>query len=414
MFKELRSLFGGKTLEDPQQAEAVLAGSGDGENYISRSDALNIPAVGACIGFITTTIAGLPIRLFRDDDGKITEVEDDYRLKMLNGDTGDLLDSQQLLESIVTDMLLTGAGYAYVDWKNNLVDGIYYVDQMYVSVTQDAEPIYKNVEIYVGGRKCHEYQLMRITRDSRNGVSGIGVLQQYPLLFNTMVNALRYEKNSISTGTKRGFFKSKYRLDLKALDALKEAWKKFCNSVGKASPDAMILNEGIDFAPASSTATENQLNESKTTNSELVYNAFGLPTNLFKTTTPNDSVYKNAVRTGILPIVSKLSIALNKFLLLESEKEKMYFVIDTSSIERNSQEERFRAYDTALKSGWMQIDEVRKAENLSPIGLDLVKLNLSDVLYNPTTKELYVTNTNTTVAMGKGTIAQKGGENNAD
>ena len=92
----------------------------------------------------------------------------------------------------------------------------------------------------------------------------------------------------------------------------------------------------------------------------------------------------------------------------------MYFVIDTSSIERNSQEERFRAYDTALKSGWMQIDEVRKAENLSPIGLDLVKLNLSDVLYNPTTKELYVTNTNTTVAMGKGTIAQKGGENNAD
>ena len=57
MFKELRSLFGGKTLEDPQQAEAVLAclrsgqmpqgvtADGDGYTYtcpISDTQALEV------------------------------------------------------------------------------------------------------------------------------------------------------------------------------------------------------------------------------------------------------------------------------------------------------------------------------------------------------------------------------------
>lgn len=412
MLEGLKNMFT-RSLEKDGELEALLKGAKGNTDSISKADALNIPAVGACVAFIADTIAGLPIRLYKREAGKIVEIEDDARLKMLNGDTGDLLDANQLVGQMVTDMLLNGAGYAYVDWLGNKVKGIYYVDDAYVSVTQNADPIYKTVEIYVGGKRTDDFRLMRLTRDSRNGVSGCGVLQQYPLLFNTMLNALRYENNAISTGTKRGFFKSKYKLEPKLLQALKDAWRNFCSTEGKASPDAMILNEGIDFEPASSTATENQLNESKTANSELVYNAFGLSINLFKTTTPNDSLYQNAVKTSILPIVRQVNTALNKFLLLEREKDAMFFVVDTSEILRSSLEERYKAYDIALKSGWIQVDEVRKAENLSPLDLNFVKLNLSDVLYNPKTKELYVTNTNASFKLGSNKSLQEGGEGDA-
>lgn len=412
MLEGLKNMFT-RSLEKDGELETLLKGAKGNTDSISKADALNIPAVGACVAFIANTIAGLPIRLYKREAGKIVEIEDDARLKMLNGDTGDLLDANQLVGQMVTDMLLNGAGYAYVDWLGNKVKGIYYVDDAYVSVTQNADPIYKTVEIYVGGKRTDDFRLMRLTRDSRNGVSGCGVLQQYPLLFNTMLNALRYENNAISTGTKRGFFKSKYKLEPKLLQALKDAWRNFCSTEGKASPDAMILNEGIDFEPASSTATENQLNESKTANSELVYNAFGLSINLFKTTTPNDSLYQNAVKTSILPIVRQVNTALNKFLLLEREKDAMFFVVDTSEILRSSLEERYKAYDIALKSGWIQVDEVRKAENLSPLDLNFVKLNLSDVLYNPKTKELYVTNTNASFKLGSNKSLQEGGEGDA-
>ena len=54
---------------------------------------------------------------------------------------------------------------------------------------------------------------------------------------------------------------------------------------------------------------------------------------------------------------------------------------------------RYEAYQTALNSGILQIDEVREMENMPPIGLDFVKLSLGDVLYNPSTKEIFTPNT---------------------
>lgn len=49
----------------------------------------------------------------------------------------------------------------------------------------------------------------------------------------------------------------------------------------------------------------------------------------------------------------------------------------------------------------MQIDEVRYAENLEPLGLSWVKLGLQDVLYDPKTRRIYTPNTNQTSVMGE-------------
>ena len=79
---------------------------------ITKAQALNIPAVGTAVSFIAGTVAGLPIRLYKKDGDNISEVLDDYRLKLLNDDTGDLLDAEQFKKALITDMLLDGAGYA--------------------------------------------------------------------------------------------------------------------------------------------------------------------------------------------------------------------------------------------------------------------------------------------------------------
>ncbi len=52
----------------------------------------------------------------------------------------------------------------------------------------------------------------------------------------------------------------------------------------------------------------------------------------------------------------------------------------------------------------MQIDEVRYAEDLEPLGLDWIKLGLNDVLYDPKTKTIYTPNTNQTSVMGESTL----------
>lgn len=43
----------------------------------------------------------------------------------------------------------------------------------------------------------------------------------------------------------------------------------------------------------------------------------------------------------------------------------------------------------------MQIDEVRYAEDMEPLGLDWIRLGLQDVLYDPKTPEVFTPNTGT-------------------
>lgn len=418
MFDSIRAFFSKRSAEfDESAMEALLSGADDNCTSISKEEAMNIPAVATSINFIAGTIAGLPIKFYRiKEDGSIEEDEKDYRLALLNDSTGDLLDANQWKFAMIVDYLLEGNSYTVVNKVGNTIKSINYVDNMYVAITPSVNPIFKSVWIYINGQEFREFDVMRLVRNSKDGVIGEGVLKQNPLLFNAMYNALKYENNSIKYGNKKGFLKSKYKLDEKAFTNLKEAWKKLF-STNANNNDIMVLNEGISFESASSTALENQLDESKQTNSELVYNVFGLPAVLFSNNRDIKSdVYITTIKSAILPIVSAFNTMLNKFMLLEKEKGTVFFAMDTSEILKADISERYASYETALKSGWMQIDEVRKKENMPPLGLDFVKMSMADAMYYPKTKEIYIANTNAVQKLGEGTTIgnPKGKEENID
>ncbi|WP_444349966.1 phage portal protein [Phascolarctobacterium succinatutens] len=406
MFGNLFSRFREKRYTEAEVA-SILTGQPIISSRISRAQALNIPAVGTAINFIAGTVASLPVRLYKHEADRVEEVSDDYRLKLLNDDTGDLMDSEQFRKALVTDMLLEGAGYAYIDKSGNRITGLYYVEGQYVNLVDGADKIKKSVDVYLNGKKVRDFDVLRITKDTIDGIHGIGVLDSHSLLFSTMYNALKYENTAVASGTKRGFLKSARRLEKQMLDDLKAAWRKL-TSTDSENNDVMVLNEGISFEPTQSTATETQLNDLKKTNNELVYNLFGLNSALFNASPTNmDGIYLNSIKTAVLPVVEALNTALNKFLLLEKEKGDYFFALDTSEILKGNVKDRYAAYDTGIKSGWLQVDEVRKIEKMAPIGFEFMKLSLADVFYNPKTKEIFVPNTN-----GTGNIAKAGKEGN--
>ena len=90
------------------------------------------------------------------------------------------------------------------------------------------------------------------------------------------------------------------------------------------------------------------------------------------------------------------------------------FAYNLSALLKGDIEKRFNAYSLAIKSGFMQIDEVRYREDLEPLELDFIKLGLQDVLYNPKTKEIYTPNTNKTTNITNPDITMEGGDNNED
>lgn len=382
--------------------------NGFSEVAITKKEALNIPAVAASVDFIAGTLASIPIKLYRKNlqNGNKEEVTDDYRLGLLNSETGDLLDAYQMKKSMVSDYLLDGRGYVYIKWlSNNTIASLHYIDDRQVSVLKNEDPIFKKADFIVTGRVLEESSMLRICKDTTDGVTGVGVIDKHSTLLKSMYNSLKYESKSLATGTKKGFLKSSSRLQEPQVKELKEAYRQLFRD---DTSDTMILNGGISFEGVSATAAELQQNENKVTNTSDVYSIFGINDDLFTVSSSSKDAYINSIKTAVFPVIAALEAAFNRFLLLDNEKNSMFFAFDTKAIMKGDILNRYKAYEIATKEGFMTVDEVRKEENYAPIGLDKIKLSLGTVFYDPETAEIFNINTNSIISTEGGVEDESG------
>lgn len=393
--------------------DELLLQAGLTSAVLTKEEALSIPSVGTCVDLISGIIATLPIKLFKEGSGKVEELEEDKRVILLNDETQDTLDGFQFKKALVTDYLLEGAGYAYINRRRNDVESLHYVENRNVSVLVGVDPIFKSYDISVNGVNYREFEFIKIARNSKDGVTGKGIIKEHNKILSVAYNTLDFEDSLVKTGgNKKGFLKSLGRLSKDAIAELKTAWN---NLYKNNTENIVVLNNGLDFKEASSTSVEMQLNENKKTNSSEINKLFKVPDSILDGSA-SEAVHGNFIKNCILPIIRAIETALNKDLLLPSEKEQsFYFAFDMKELIKGDIEKRFRAYEIAVKNGWMQVDEVRYSEDLPPLGLDFIKLGLQDVLYDPKTKQIYTPNTNKTADISEsGQVAAEGGEENED
>ena len=369
---------------------------------ITRQQALSIPVVAKSVNWIASAIAALPIKLYTKTDSGYQEVYDDYRIPLLNDYSGNGMTANDLKRQVLTDLLLDGNGYAYISKKGNKITKLSYIPTHRLTYTESVDTIDKIVNVWVDSKQVQDYNVFRLVQNTKNGLSGCGFVSDCQDLLSTILSSLQYENSSISSGVRRGFLKSKSKLDSDKMNELRRAWRKLTTP---NQSDVLVLNAGIEFEDASNTATESQLSQNKVINMHQILAYFGLPTNFFEGV--NSDAYLTAVRIAILPIVKQMTTALNNYMLLESEKSNMKFEIDTSDLLRINANERFAAYQTGLSSGILTIDEVRRMENLPVLDMQYLKLGLGDVLYNISDGKIFVPNTGSIVDPSNNNVATK-------
>lgn len=387
-----------------RQSDDLILKSFLAKDTIGEREAMNIPAVSKCVNLISDTVSMIPIKLYKEEmvNGKRKTVEvEDSRCDLFNYDTKDTLDGVQFKKALVRDYLLDGNAYAYINKRRNLVKSLHYVDCDHVLINQNFDPIFKDYNIMVYGKTYKPYEFLKILRATRNGARGIGIIEENQELLKAAYLTLKFEQSLVSTGgSKKGFIKAEKKITKEAMDSLKRAWRElYCNTEN----NVIVLNDNLDFKEASSTSTEMQLNENKTSLNNSILDIFNVPT---------EWNWETFIKTAIMPILTTIECALNRDLLLEkekwgrqpsarmgtpceqSERGVFYFAFDTKEITKGDIKTRFEAYKTALDANLMQIDECRYMEDLEPLGLNFIKLGLQDVLFNPQTKEVYTPNTN--------------------
>lgn len=375
-----------RDIETTPQVTDVLLKALLNNEAIDREKAMTLPAVAADVDFISNMIASMPVRLFKYTNGKVEEIEEDIRTKLLNDDTGDTLNGFQLKKAIIEDYLLGKGGFCYIQKSRNYVTALYYVKEANISILKNCNPIFKEYEILVEGSRYKPYEFIKLLRNTKDGSTGIGLVDEVSKALETAYHTLIYQLSMVkSGGNKRGFLKASRRLGQEEIDTLKRAW----NSLYKNNEEnVVVLNNGLEFQEASNSSVEMQLNESKKTLQNEINSIFHIY--------PND--FYRTFKESIYPIVKAFETELNRTLLLEKEKKNIYFSFDVKEIIKANPKERYEVYKLAKETGIMTINEMRKEENMNYIeGLDVVNVGLGAVLYDTNTHEYYTPNTNKTM-----------------
>lgn len=356
---------------------------------ITREKALTLPAVSGAVDFIGNMIASMPIKLFRYHNGKVEEQLHDNRVKLLNGDTGDTLDAFQLKKAMVSDYLLGQGGYCYIQRRRNEVVSLRYVEDIYITVLKNFKPIFKDYVILVLGEEHKPYEFIKLLRNTKDGATGVGLTQELSKALETAYDTLIYQLSLVkSGGNKKGFLKAQRRLGQEEIDTLKRAWR---NMYANNSENVVVLNNGLEFQESSNSSVEMQLNENKNTLAKEINTIFHISDNF-------DLTFKEA----IYPIIKAFETALNRDLLLEKEKKDHFFEFDVKEIIKSSLKERYESYKMAKETGFMTLNEIRRAENMDYVeGLDVVNVGLGAVLYDVKTHKYYTPNTDTSADLNE-------------
>ena len=348
---------------------------------ITREKALTLPAVSGAVDLIGNMIAAMPVKLYKYKQGRVEEQENDTRVKLLNGDTGDTLDAFQLKKAMVEDYLMGKGGYCYIQRKRNEVVALRYVEEMYITVLKNYKPIFKDYVILVEGQEYKPYEFIKLLRNTKDGATGIGLTNELSKTLETAYDTLLYQLSLVkSGGNKKGFLKAQRRLGQEEIDTLKKAWR---NMYANNSENVVVLNNGLEFQESSNSSVEMQLDQNKNTLANEINKIFHIYEDF-------DLTFKEA----IYPIVKAFETALNRDLLLEKEKKNHFFEFDVKEIIKSSLKERYESYKMAKETGFMTLNEIRRAENMDYVeGLDVVNVGLGAVLYDVNTHKYYTPNT---------------------
>lgn len=387
---KLRDLFNRNGIEiKPEELDLHLEGINDhNQDFVSREKALSLPSVYANVELIANTIGNLEIKLYRENKGSVEEVKEDYRPLLLNDEPNAFMTGDELKKAIVRDYLLEGNCYVYIEGQglSKEKQELYYIPTNQISLLLSPGAILKEVTVLIEGQTYDISQFMICTKNTLNGVEGKGIVAECNDILKQALDNMEYTSRTMGNGgVKRGVLQSTRRLTAEAIAELKKAWKRLYEK----NNDCIVLNEGITYHELQQTGAEMQMIESKSAIDADICKLFNVPVNMFDSSISAE-VWDAFIKLAITPILDKFEKVLNKCLLETEEKGEYYFAFDTKQLNKGDIEKRFKAYEIALKNGFMTPSEVRFEEDLNEITtLNFVKLNLGDVLMDIASGSIY-------------------------
>lgn len=387
------------------QNTAIVGTSFSGSSKISEEDALSISSVSAATDLITSTIARLPVKLYKQGEkGEYVSIEDS-RTFLLNNEPNHLQTAITLKKRIILDYLLHGNSYIYPEWQRNDLMAIHHIPARNINVEKYVNknlPFVVNGVVKVVGADGSMVEflpddLMIILKNSEDGLQSTGVLDLNSELLNLALNQQEYSSSLLENGSlPMSILSTPSKLSDKAMERITKSWRSAYQG-GKNAGKTVVLEDGMDYKPVSLNPNELDLSTSKNSTLSDIARVFGIPESMLNADAnkynSNEQNNLHFLQYTLEPVITAFESALNKSLLLEEEKKKGYsFRFDRDSILATTEAEKFTTTIQAMKGGLLSVNEARERHNMKQILDDYMMWSLGNIFYNKDDSKMTIPN----------------------
>ncbi|TXJ54081.1 phage portal protein [Brachyspira aalborgi] len=336
---------------------------------VNPNVALTYSTIFACVRVIAETIATLPLFLYKVKGNNKVKAREHNLYSILHDAPNLECTSVSFFESLITQILLTGNGFAEIikDNFNNILE-LHILDANKIRVYRDN---YNNIvyEYNDDGKiiSLSKRQVLHIAGLGWNGIIGYSPIALMRRQIATGIYQDNFALDFFSNGVKKvPILSHPNRISKEAKESMKESFRKSWDN------GIVVLEEGITVNPITMNLSDAQFLESRRFSVEEICRIFRVPPHLIgdlSRSTNNNIEHQSIefVTHTIRPWCVRIERALNNFLLNIKEKGKYTIEFMLDGLLRGDTLTRQQSNQIKLNNGILTRNQWRQQENMNEV-----------------------------------------------
>lgn len=374
----LSKLFNTSTLKQPS-ADLIDALTGNNSTAAGKAvtpdNALRVASVYACVRVLSETLSALPLNIYRKTEGG-REVATDHPLQtILHALPNDEMTAMDFRVQIMASLLLQGNSFNEVyRTRGGEIGEIIPLPADKILVDRSKTTGKLVFELHDGERRTiNNRRMWRIAGLGTNGIIGlspIGLMREsIGIAMATEEHAARMFSNGAKPG---GILEHPGKLSGDAQKLLIESWNKAYQGPQNANKVA-LLQEGMKWHQIGMTAEDAQFIESRKYQRSEIAGIFGVPPHMIadleKATFSNiEHQSIQFVVFSLLPWMKRIEQSIFRDLLQPGERQSLYAEHNAAGLLRGDSKARSEFYRNLFNVGAININDIRRLENMNDIG----------------------------------------------
>ena len=367
---------------------SFLWGSSSSGKVVNEKTAMQMTAVYSCIRILSEAIAGLPLFVYQyGSDGSKEKYLDHPLWRVLHDEPNPEMTSFVFRETMMNHLLLTGNAYAQIirNARGEVV-ALYPLMPDRINVDRDSQ-----------GRLYYRYRRSiddapEVGKNKQSDVilAPSDVLHILGLGFDGLVgySPITMAKNAVGLAIAAEEYGAKFFANgaapsgvlehpgtIKDPERIRQSWQSTFGGSSNSNKIA-VLEEGLKYTPIAISPEQAQFLETRKFQINEIARIFRVPPHMLadleKSSFSNiEQQSLEFVKYTLDPWVIRWEQAINKSLLLESEKNDVFTKFNVDGLLRGDYASRMTGYATARQNGWMSANDIRQLENLDRIPVEL-------------------------------------------